>query len=106
MQEILESRMGIRGLVTVRRHRAGTIDKIKELHARGQHAEAQELLKSGEVATRQKNLVVDSANCGIDLLIQWLVSGLNTSIAFPIGPQWGEIGTGTAAPTLADVPLQ
>jgi hypothetical protein len=106
MQEILENRMGIRGLVTVRRHPAGMIDRIKELHARGQHDEAQELLKSGEVATRQKNLVVDSANCGIDLLIQWLVSGLNTSIAFPIGPQWGEIGTGTTAPTLADVALQ
>lgn len=106
MEQIIGNRVGISGLVTVRRHPAGTIEKIKDLHALGQHVEAQKLLKNGEVAARQKNLVVDSANCGIDLLIQWLVSGLNTSIAYPIGPQWGEIGTGTNAATLADTALQ
>jgi hypothetical protein len=106
MEHIIGNRVGISGIVTVRRHPAGTIETIKALHAQGRHDEAQDLLNRGEVAVRQNNLVVDSANCGIDLLIQWLVSGLNTSIAYPIGPQWGEIGTGTNAAALSDTALQ
>jgi hypothetical protein len=101
----LKGSIGIRGHITIRRHPAGTIDRIRALRAAGNHELANAVLRSGEVGAETDNLIVDSANCGIDLLIQWLVSGLNSSLAFPIGPQWGEIGTGTTAPTISDTAL-
>ena len=97
--------IGIRGTVTVRRHPAGAIDVMREQHKAGQHDAARRLLEKGEVMSVTKNIIVDSANCGLDLIVQWLVSGLNTFMAYPIGPQWGEIGTGVTAVTLADVAL-
>ena len=97
--------LSIVGIVTIRRHKAGIIDIMRAQHAAGQHEAADRLMKRGEVVTRSRNIVVDSANCGIDLLRQWFVSGLTSVIAYPLGPQWGEIGTGTATPTTADVAL-
>lgn len=103
---IKKEKVGIVGIVTVRRHPVGTIAKLQELHRKGLHDEANALLARGEVATKSKNIVVQSANRGIDLLIQWMVSGLNSAVAYPIGPQWGEIGTGTTTPTLSDTALE
>jgi len=100
----IKSNLGIAGKITVRRHPAGTIEKLKALHAEGRHAEAQELLKTGEIATTQKNIIVDSANRGIDLLIQWIISGANGSI-YHVGPSYGDIGTGQTVPTTADTAL-
>lgn len=102
----IQERGGIYGIVTVRSHPAGTIARLRELHAAGRHGEANEILRGGKVEAEQRNKIVDSNNCGIDLLIQWMISGLNSAIAFPIGPQWGEIGTGTTPPALSDVALQ
>ena len=102
----IKSSLGIRGIVTVRRHTAGTVERLRQLHAEGRHADAASLMVRGEVVARDTNKIVQSANCGMDLLVQWLVSGLNASIAFPIGPQYGEIGTGTNAAALSDTALQ
>jgi len=96
---------GIRGMVTVRRHPAGTVAELRRLHREGRHFEALALLKHGDVVARDHNIVVQSASRGMDLLVQWLVSGLNSSLAYPVGPQWGEIGTGTATPSTTDTAL-
>lgn len=97
--------MGIIGIVTVRRHPAGTVDALRQLHAEGRHGEADQLLHMGEVVTQSRNKVVDSANCGIDLLRQWFISGVTGSPSYPVGPQWGEIGTGTTTPAITDTAL-
>lgn len=96
---------GIIGIVTVRRHPTGTIDRYKELEAQGRIEEAQELIKSGEVALVQKNLIVDALNYGIDILVQYLISAYNGSFAFPLGIAWGEIGTGNTAPASSNTAL-
>jgi hypothetical protein len=93
------------GIVTIRRHPAGTIEKIQALHAAGLHKEANELLHKGEIATRHHNLIVFSSNCGYDVLVQFLCSGYNGVFNFPLGIQWGEIGTGQTAPANNDIAL-
>src|SRR5438105_2540664 len=93
------------GTVTVRRHPAGTIDKYYELANAGRIEEAQQLLKSGEIALVQKNLIVDALNYGLDILVQYLISGYTGSFAFPLGIAWGEIGTGNTAPASSDIAL-
>ena len=102
----VKSSMGIQGIVTVRRHPAGAIDLMRAHHAAGQHDAARRTLERGEVVTRNSNKIVQSASRGMDLLVQWIVSGLNNSISYPIGPQYGEIGTGNTAPALSDTALQ
>lgn len=72
---------GIRGIVTVRAHPAGTIDKWHELMAAGKKEEAQRLLKRGRIATRRHNLVVYSLGCGYDALVQFLISGYTGSFS-------------------------
>jgi hypothetical protein len=106
MENVAEKEtMGIVGIVTVRSYPAGTVDRMRELHAAGRHDEAQKIFYGGKLESRSKNTVVDSANCGIDILRQWFVSGLVSSFAYPLGPQWGEIGTGSTTPTTSDVAL-
>jgi hypothetical protein len=73
----------ITGKVIVRSHPAGTIDRYNELKAQGQIAEAQKLIKAGKIEVEQKNIIVDSSNYGIDILIQYLMSGFTGSFAFP-----------------------
>jgi len=97
---------GIRGIVTVRSHPAGTIDRYHALVREGKLAEAKTLLKKGKIETRQRNLVVWSLNYGYDILIQFLLSAYTGSFAFAntLGIAWGEIGTNLApgaAPTVA-----
>lgn len=96
---------GIRGIVTVRSHPAGTIDTWRKLMREDKVEEAKDLLLRGTVATKQKNLVVYSFNYGYDILVQFLLSGYTGSFAFPLGIQWGEIGTGTTAPANTDTAL-
>ncbi len=52
-------------------------------------------------ALETKNLVMDSPNYGLDLIIQRLV-GINT---YSLNILWIEIGTGTTAPTVNDTAL-
>jgi hypothetical protein len=101
----IKEKGGIVGTVTVRSHRAGTIDKWKELMRAGKTEQAKRLLLRGTVATRQRNLVVYSLGYGYDILVQFLLSGYTGSFAFPLGIQWGEIGTGLTAPAISDIAL-
>jgi hypothetical protein len=66
----------------------GSVEAIKRLH----------FIKTAVVCP---NLVMDSPNYGIDLVIQRLV-GVNT---YSLNILYGEIGTGATAPTLADTAL-
>jgi hypothetical protein len=52
-------------------------------------------------AVECSNLVMDSPNYGIDLIIQRMI-GMNT---YSLNILYGEIGTGATAPTLADTAL-
>ena len=97
--------LAISGKVIVRSHPAGTIDRYNELKAQGRIDEAQALIRAGKVEVEQKNLIVDSAGYGKDILVQYLISAYNGSFAFPLGIAWGEIGTGNTTPAIGDTAL-
>jgi hypothetical protein len=107
MRRKIHEKGGMRGTVIVRSHPAGTLHLYKTLVELGRLELARELLKGGTVEVVQKNMIVWSANCGYDILVQFLLSAYNGSFAFAstLGISWGEIGTGVTAPTNADVAL-
>jgi hypothetical protein len=94
----------VTGKVIVRSYPAGTLHCYQTLVEMGKLSLARQLLDDGKIEVEQKNLVVDSSNYGIDILVQYLISGFTGSLNFPLGVAWGEIGTGIApasAPTCA-----
>jgi hypothetical protein len=95
----------ISGRVIVRSHPAGTIYRIQALQDAGRGTEAQELVNAGHIEVQQDNLVVDSLNYGMDLLVQYLLSAYYGVFNFPLGIAWGEIGTGSTTPMNADIAL-
>src|SRR3984885_6701571 len=97
----MKNREGIRvsGKVTIRSYPAGTLHLYDSLVKMGKVRLAQELLADGKIELQQKNLVVDSSNYGIDILVQYLISGYIGSFNFPLGIAWGEIGTDIAPAT-------
>lgn len=95
----------ISGRITIRSHAAGTLHCYETLVGMGRLDLARELLAGGKIEVEQKNLIVDSSNYGIDILIQYLVSGYTGSFAFPLGIAWGEIGTGNTTPAAGDTAL-
>lgn len=55
-----------------------------------------------------KNLVMDGSFTGLDLIIQWIIGQMATgqgAAAYQNGLNYGEIGTGNTAATLADTAL-
>jgi hypothetical protein len=100
--ENLQEGISIRGRITVRRHPAGTIEKYYDLARQGRMEEAQALIRSGEVAVQTPNTIVVGPSCGKDLIVQWIVSGFDSTIAYPYGPQFGEIGTSGTATAVTD----
>jgi hypothetical protein len=127
---MLKERIGVSGRIIWRSHPLGTIDRYNELMEKARvyeertlwqwllgrqatfsHfdkdilAEAQALIKSGKIEVEQKNLIVDSSNYGIDILVQYLLSAYNGSNPFPLGIAWGEVGTGATTPTAGDTAL-
>src|ERR1017187_9825851 len=101
----LKERSGITGTVIVRAHPAGTLDAYAALVNQGKIVEAQNLIKAGDVKVIQKNIIVDSGNYGIDIIVQYLISAYAGSFNFPLGIAWGEIGTGSTTPTVGDTAL-
>jgi len=95
----------VTGKITIRSYEAGTIHLYKSLVELGKLDQARALLADGKIEVEQKNLIVDSANYGLDILVQYLISAYNGSFAFPLGIAWGELGTGNTAPTAGDVGL-
>jgi hypothetical protein len=101
----LKERSGITGTVIVRAHPTGTLDAYAAFVKQGKIVEAQNLIKAGDVRVIQKNIIVDSGNYGIDIIVQYLISAYAGSFSFPLGIAWGEIGTGSTTPTLGDTAL-
>jgi hypothetical protein len=97
--------LSISGKITIRSYPAGTLHLYQSLVDLGKPELARELLADGKVEVEQKNLIVYSSNYGIDILVQYLLSGYTGSFAFPLGIAWGEIGTGTATPANTDTAL-
>jgi hypothetical protein len=95
----------ISGKIIVRSHPAGTLHLYDSLVQLGRNDLARELIEGGKIEIEQKNLIVDSSNYGIDILIQYLISGYTGSLNFSLGPSWGEIGTGMTTPALSDTAL-
>lgn len=101
----LKEGLRVSGTVIVRSHPKGTIERWEKLMAAGKVDEAKALLMRGKTEVVKKNLVVDSSNYGIDILVQYLISGYTGLNPFPLGPAWGEIGTGNTAPANGDTAL-
>ncbi|HLY40487.1 MAG TPA: hypothetical protein VKR52_04695 [Terracidiphilus sp.] len=95
----------ITGTITLRSHPSGTLHLYQSLVDLGKPELARELLADGKVEVVQKNLVVDSPNYGIDILVQYLISGFTGTSNFPLGIAWGEIGTGNTTPSAGDTAL-
>lgn len=95
----------ITGKVTVRSHPAGTLHLYESLRALGKLDLAQKLLGDGRIEVEDHNLIVDSSNYGIDILVQYLISAYVGSLNFPLGIAWGEIGTGSTTPANGDTAL-
>ena len=110
--------MAIKGTVTVRTYKGGTIPAVLLLLKQAQQyasyamheqakvlrEKAEEILKAGYLATPvvQSNLVVDSPGYGLDLIIQRLIGTLTYSLTVT----HGEIGTGTTTPAATDTALE
>ncbi len=101
----MQEPIAIKGKIIIRSHAAGTIERYDQLKRAGRLAEAQDLLRGGKIEVEQNNLIVDSSNYGIDILVQYLISAYNGSFGFPLGIAWGELGTGTTPPAAGDTAL-
>ncbi len=95
----------VSGKITIRSYPAGTLHLYRTLVDLGKIDLARGLLADGKIEVEEKNLIVDSPNYGKDILVQYLISSYNGSFAFPLGIAWGEIGTGSATPTVGDTAL-
>ena len=102
---IQKEALSISGKIIIRSYPAGTLHLYQSLVELGKIDLARELLADGKVEVEQKNLIVDSSNYGIDILVQYLISGYNGSFNFPLGIAWGEIGTGSTTPAAGDTGL-
>jgi hypothetical protein len=116
-----EPSLRISGKVTIKTYRAGMVravqpylEKIKRLKEEAQsvvrdcklslYKEVVDAIKRAyfiTTAIEAKNLVMDSPNYGLDLIIQRLV-GVNT---YSLNILWIEIGTGATTPTVNDTAL-
>jgi hypothetical protein len=113
----VKDNIGIKGTVTIRTYKAGTIERAQLFFDRAKKAKdtglpnvakeyvhlAHQVMRDGYLATPvvQKNLVMQSPNYGKDIIIQRLV-GINT---YSLNILFGEIGTGNTTPAITDTGL-
>ena len=114
---VKEKGMDSRGDITIRTYKAGTHDKAKayiqfhnvaqkaglEKIARITRAFIDQIYKANEIAAPvvNRNLIMQAANVGKDVIIQRLL-GTNT---YSLNLSYGEIGTGNTTPAITDVAL-
>lgn len=105
------------GRVTIKVYKPGTCEKAEEFFKRAKVAHGRgyfrvrdeycrigrEILDEGYIRTDsvQRNLLMQSPNYGLDIIVQRLV-GINT---YSLNILFGEIGTGTTTPTVSDTAL-
>jgi hypothetical protein len=95
----------VSGRIIVRSYPAGTLHLYETLKELGRLDEAREILADGKIEVEQHNLIVDSSNYGIDILVQYLISAFTGMLNFPLGIAWGEIGTGATTPSAGNTAL-
>lgn len=95
----------VQGTIRIRSHAAGTLHLYQSLVDLGKADHARQLIKEGTIEVEEHNIVVDSANYGIDILVQYLISGFTGTFNFPMGIAWGELGTGNTTPSAGDTGL-
>lgn len=100
-KRVEERPIKITGAVTLRSYPAGTLHLYQTLMELGRTDYAKQLLDEGKVELVQKNLIVNSPNYGLDLIIQRLIS-TNT---YSLNITHGALGTGTATPASSDTQL-
>src|SRR5665647_1910050 len=98
--------MGIKGIVTVCRYKAGTVDKAREIlaiHGKFATSKLNELFAENflGIGARNTNLIVSSSNHGRNIIAQQL--GGITTYALPI--TYAEMGTGSTSPSNSDTAL-
>jgi hypothetical protein len=106
--------IGIVGRVTIKRYRAGMVEAVEPYLKRHKQAtnpthraylkEIIEGIKEAffiETAVAGQNLIMQSPNYGLDLIVQRLV-GMNT---YSLNILFGEIGTGSTTPAVTDTAL-
>jgi hypothetical protein len=103
MQAILKvnESSGMTGEITIREHPKGTIAILRDLIKVGQKASALSIIQKGRVASVTRNLIMQGANTGKDLIIQRLCT-VNTYTGNIL---WGEIGTSSAVVAITDTKL-
>lgn len=94
------------GKITIRSHPAGSVERFKKMIAEAgndliKRACVMAEIRAGKILAVQDNTIMKGANTGKDLIIQWLL-GLAT---YPIGINWGAIGTSTTPPAESDTQL-
>jgi hypothetical protein len=106
MKYIIKEKIKMKGVITIRQYRAGTLDKVLPLIKAGRKDEAREILHRNIIAKPivQSNVIITAANLGTDLIIQAL-NGYSVAPAYPIAITYGAIGTGSATPTSVDTQL-
>jgi hypothetical protein len=102
---MLDEGLKVSGKIIIRSHPAGTLHLYESLKDLGKIDLARDLLADGKIEVEQHNLIVDSSNYGIDILVQYLISAYIGSLNFPLGIAWGELGTGTTTPNAGDTAL-
>lgn len=99
----LSEKTGLRGRIVLRKHAAGSIARFQAMIAAGRpKEEILAAIRAGEVMSDRSNLIMQAANVGKDLLVQWLLG----TATYPVGINYGAIGTGTNTPAITDVKLQ
>lgn len=101
------------GLVTVKRLRAGTIDKARKLIVDLGHELAKPLIDRLfhenliGIGAKNNNLVVSSSNRGRNLIAQHLGDYLNSGLRsnYPLAITYAELGTSATTPTNSDTQL-
>ncbi len=102
----VKEKINIVGKVIVRSHPAGSVDRfLKFLEEAGndpvKRQSVLEMIRGGKLETEQHNTIMEAANIGKDILIQWLL-GIST---YPLGINWGAIGTDNTLPAITDTRL-
>jgi hypothetical protein len=100
-----QERLGIKGVVRVRSHPAGTIATIEALLKDGKKDEARNLIKSGKLEVETKNTIMVGSSTGKDLIVQYLISAYTGMLPYPTGINWGAIGTSNTTPATTDTQL-
>lgn len=97
----IKENIDTRGRITIRSHPAGSIAIFEGLIKAGKVDRYRELLSMGKIESVQDNMVMEGANTGKDLLVQWLIG----TATYPIGINYIAIGTGSTAAAATDTQL-